>query len=49
LLNYQIGIQQRIGADKLIELHSKAHETRKYTREELKEIIKTYKQKINEI
>lgn len=49
LLNYQIGIQQRIGADKLIELHAKAHETRKYTREELKEIIENYKQKINAI
>jgi len=46
LLNYQIGIQQRIGADKLIELHAKAHETRKYTRDELKEIIETYKEKI---
>jgi DNA-directed RNA polymerase subunit M/transcription elongation factor TFIIS len=48
LLNYQIGIQQRIGADRLIELQAKAHETRKFTRDELKEIISTYKQKINE-
>jgi hypothetical protein len=48
LLNYQIGIQQRIGAERLIELQGKAHETRKYTRDELKEIISTYKKKINE-
>jgi hypothetical protein len=48
LLNYQIGIQQRIGADRLIELQAKAHETRKFTRDELKEIISTYKQKVNE-
>jgi len=45
LLNYQIGIERRIGAEKLIELQGKAHETRKYTRDELKEIIETYKQK----
>jgi hypothetical protein len=43
LLNYQIGIQQRIGADKLIELHAKAHEVKKWTKDELKEIIKHYK------
>jgi hypothetical protein len=49
LLNYQIGIQQRIGADRLIELHAKAHEVKKWTKDELKEIIKLYKSKINEI
>jgi hypothetical protein len=49
LLNYQIGIQQRIGADRLIELHAKAHEIKKWTKDELKEIIKLYKSKINEI
>lgn len=48
LLNYQIGIQQRIGADKLIELHAKAHEVKKWTKDELNEIIKRYKSKINE-
>jgi hypothetical protein len=46
LLNYQIGIQQRIGAERLIDLQGKAHETRKYTRDELKEIISIYKEKI---
>ena len=45
LLNYQTGIQERIGADELIELHSKAHETIKYSREELRDIIEEYKQK----
>lgn len=49
LLNYQIGIQKRIGADRLIELHERASETKKWTRDELKEIIKHYKQKRNEI
>jgi hypothetical protein len=46
LLNYQIGIQKRIGSEKLIELQGKAHQEKKYTREELKEIIEIYKKKI---
>jgi len=45
LLNYQTGIQERIGADELIELHAKAHNTIKYSREELRDIIEEYKQK----
>ena len=49
LLNYQIGIEKRIGADRLLQLHEKAHQVRKYSADELQEIIKTYKQKINEI
>jgi len=49
LLNYQIEIQKKIGADKLIELQAKAHITRKFTREELQEIIKKYKNKIKSI
>jgi hypothetical protein len=50
LLNYQIGIEKRIGAEKLIELQGRAHLEKKWSVEELKEIIKTYKQKIkNEI
>jgi hypothetical protein len=48
LLNYQIGIQKRIGAEKLLELYVKAHETKKYTIPEVKEIIATYKQKIKD-
>ena len=49
LLEYQIGIEQRIGAQRLLELHEQAHEVRKYTNEELKEIIKKYKKKCNEL
>ena len=48
LLNYQIGIEKRIGAYKLLQLHEQAHETRKYSSDELQEIIKTYKQKIKD-
>jgi hypothetical protein len=49
LLNYQIGIEKRIGGEELINLHEEAHKTRKYTREELKEIIELYKQKVKHI
>lgn len=49
LLNYQIGIQKRIGAQKLLELQERAHVTKKWTINELKEIIETYKSKIKEI
>ena len=49
LLNYQIGIEQRIGGEALIELHGQAHQVRKYTREELRDIIEIYKRKIKEI
>jgi hypothetical protein len=50
LLNYQIGIEKRIGAEKLIELQGKAHLEKRWSVDELKEIIKTYKNKIkNEI
>lgn len=50
LLNYQIGIEKRIGAERLIELQGRAHLEKKWSVDELKDIIKTYKQKIkNEI
>jgi len=45
LLNYQIGIEQRIGGEALMELHEQAHQVRKYTREELRDIIEIYKLK----
>jgi len=45
LLNYQTGIQERIGEDGLVKLELKAHEIRKYSREELRDIIEEYKQK----
>jgi hypothetical protein len=49
LLNYQIGIQKKIGAQKLLELQERAHVTKKWTIDELKEIIQTYKSKIKEL
>ena len=49
LLNYQIGIEKRIGAQRLIELQGRAHEIRKYTADELKDIILIYKKKIAEL
>jgi hypothetical protein len=49
LLNYQIGIEKRIGADKLIELQAKAHIEKRWTVDELKEIIKKYKTKVRSL
>ena len=46
LLNYQIGIEKRIGAEKLIELQARAHLTKKWTIDELKDLIKEYKTKV---
>ena len=46
LIDYQIEIQKKIGADRLILLHEEAHKTRKFTRDELHEIIKKYKNKL---
>jgi hypothetical protein len=46
LLNYQIGIEKRIGGERLLKLHELAHVTKKWTIEELKEIIKIYKEKL---
>ena len=46
LLNYQIGIQKRIGVDRLINLQGKAHDEIKFSRDELKEIISIYKDKL---
>jgi hypothetical protein len=45
-LNYQIGIEKRIGAQRLMELQGKAHETKKWTKDELKELIEIYKNKL---
>lgn len=49
IINYQVGIVQRIGADRVFELNRKAHETRKFTREELLEIVDKYKKKCKDI
>ena len=49
LLNYQIGIQKKIGAQKLLELQERAQVTKKWTIDELKEIIQTYKTKVRQL
>ena len=49
LLNYQIGIEKRIGAEKLIELQGKAHKEKKWSVEELKELIRVYKNKVKQL
>ena len=49
LLNYQIGIEKRIGGEKLFNLHELAHKEKKWTIEELKEINNTYKEKLKEL
>ncbi len=49
LLNYQIGIEKRIGAEKLIELQGKAHLEKRWSVEELKEIIKKYKDLVRDM
>ena len=49
LLNYQEAILKRIGYERLEVLSAKSNLTRKYTVQELKEIIKTYKQKYKDL
>jgi hypothetical protein len=49
LLNYRIGIEKRIGGERLIALHEQAHTTKKWTVQELNEIIETYKRKLKEL
>lgn len=45
LLEYQIGIEKRVGGIELFELHEQAHIKKSWTKEELKEIIEIYKKK----
>lgn len=49
LLNYQVGIERRIGGERLIKLHEKAHETKKWSKEELEGIVTKYKAKCKEL
>jgi hypothetical protein len=49
LLNYQIGIEKRIGGERLLKLHELAHVTKKWTIEELQEINTVYKEKLKEL
>ena len=43
LIEYRKGLIERIGIEAIEQLEEKAHETRKFTREELKEKIELYK------
>lgn len=43
LIEYGINLEKEIGSDEFVILREKAYQTRKFTREELKEIIKKYK------
>lgn len=49
LLNYQIGIEKRIGAQRLIELQGRAHLEKRWSVDEIKELIKKYKKKFAEL
>lgn len=49
LIQYRENLIKKIGIDEFEDLSSKANETRKFTIEELKEIIDTYKKKIKNI
>ena len=45
LLEYQIGIEKRVGGIELFELYKQAHIKKTWSKEELKEIIDIYKKK----
>lgn len=46
LIAYQKGLIAKIGLQKYDQLEAKAHDTKKWTKDELKELIKIYKKKI---
>jgi len=48
LINYRANLIKKIGEDELTKLEAEANETRKFTIQELKEIIETYKKKVKE-
>lgn len=48
LLEYRFGLIKRIGLEQLTLLEAEARKTRKFTIDELKEIINTYKKKIKQ-
>lgn len=49
LIMYRDSLLKRIGSERLQQLDDTAHETRKYSREELRELNEYYKQKIKEL
>ncbi|CAG0925529.1 unnamed protein product [Notodromas monacha] len=48
LIAYQKGLIAKIGLQKYDQLEAKAHDTKKWTKDELKELIATYKNKIKD-
>jgi len=49
LIMYRDSLLKRIGSERLQQLDNTAHETRKYSREELRELNEYYKQKLKEL
>jgi hypothetical protein len=49
LVNYRIELVKRIGIEKVEWLESDNHPVKKWTIDELKEITKTYRQKLKEL
>lgn len=49
LIEYRANLLTKIGAERFSQLEAKARVTRKFTKDELKEIIKKYKQKAKEL
>jgi hypothetical protein len=49
LIEYRQNLLMKIGAERFSQLEARARVIRKFTKDELKEIIKTYKQKIKEL
>jgi len=46
LIEYGVNLEKKIGKDEFIILREKAYETRKFTKIELKELIKIYKERL---
>jgi hypothetical protein len=49
LIEYRANLLTKIGAERFSQLEAKARVTRKFTKDELKEIIKKYKQKVKDM
>ena len=49
LLEYRLGLVKRIGIDRVNALDEMRHDVKKFTREELEELLTTYKEKIKEL
>jgi len=49
LLEYRTNLLTKIGAERFNQLEARARVTRKFTKDELKELIKKYKEKYNQL